>query len=246
MWNEKQGPPEKSEGQTPSGGGSGEWTRKQKRGYHRIRSLLFFWESHGYQVHWVTLSTAEGGDGSRLTYNHKRLRQRIEERLGYRQIEYYQVRTAEGNGVVHVFWAWRAADGEHARRFWIDQRWLSDQWQSIHGAPIVWITAYKPGRKSRNRLSRYVISQYVQDQCGYVNMSWSWKRSLGFPLGAVWGVLRKMWQKKNLLRMMNLQPALPMLILIRTWEDLLAGHEILVGDRTVQLIVGRGLVQTIL
>ena len=223
-----------------------EWTRKQKRGYHRIRSLLFFWESHGFQVHWVTLSTAEDGDGSRLTYNHKRLRQRIEDRLGYRGIEYYQVRTAEGNGVLHVFLAWRPAAGEQARRFWIDQRWLSDQWQSIHGAPVVWIKAYKTGRQSRNRLSRYVISQYVQDQCGYVNMSWSWKRSLGFPIGAVWGVLRKQWQNRNALRIMGLQPALPMLILIRTWEDLLAGQAILMGERIVQLVVGRGLVFTTL
>ncbi len=222
------------------------WSRKQKRWYHRIQSLLFFWESQGYQVHWVTLSTAEGGDGSKLTYNHKRLRQRIKKRLGYKQIQYYQIKTAEGNGVLHVFLVWRPAAGDQARRFWIDQRWLSDQWQSIHGAAIVWIKAYNPGKKSRNRLSRYVISQYVQNQCGYVNMSWSWKRSLGFPIGAVWGVLRKQWQKKNSLRIMNMQPELPMLILIRTWEELLAGQAILMGDRVVQLIVGRGLVQTTL
>ena len=41
---------------------AGEWTRKQKRGYHRVRSLLWFWECHQFQVLWVTLSTAEGGD----------------------------------------------------------------------------------------------------------------------------------------------------------------------------------------
>ena len=29
---------------------TGEWSRKQKRGYHRVRSLLYFWESHNYQV----------------------------------------------------------------------------------------------------------------------------------------------------------------------------------------------------
>ena len=39
----------------------GEWSRKQKRGYQRVRSLLWFWESHQFQVLWVTLSTAEGG-----------------------------------------------------------------------------------------------------------------------------------------------------------------------------------------
>lgn len=86
----------------------------------------------------------------------------------------------------------------------------------------------------------------MQDQCGYMNMSWSWKRSLGFPMGAVWGVLRKQWQNRNFLRVMGRQPELPMLILIRTWEDLLSGQAILMGDRIVQLVVGRGLVQTTL
>ena len=41
---------------------AGEWTRKQKRGYHRVRSLLWFWECHQFQVLLVTLSTAEGGN----------------------------------------------------------------------------------------------------------------------------------------------------------------------------------------
>ncbi len=144
---------------------AGEWSRKQKRGYHRVRSLLWFWESHQFQVLWVTLSTAEGGDAEKLTYHHKQLRQRIERQLGFAGLEYYQVRTDEGHGVLHIFWAWRVPDGERARRFWISQEWLSSQWEALHGAPVVWIKAYQPSHRSRNRLSRYVISQYVQDQC---------------------------------------------------------------------------------
>ena len=77
---------------------AGEWTRKQKRGYHRVRSLLWFWECHQFQVLWVTLSTAEGGDSEKLTYHHKQLRQRIERQLGFQGLEYYQVRTEEGHG----------------------------------------------------------------------------------------------------------------------------------------------------
>ena len=68
---------------------AGEWTRKQKRGYHRVRSLLWFWECHQFQVLWVTLSTAEGGDAEKLTYHHKQLRQRIERQLGFQGLEYY-------------------------------------------------------------------------------------------------------------------------------------------------------------
>ena len=163
-----------------------EWSRKQKRGYQRVRSLLWFWEAHHFQVLWVTLSTAEDGQADKLTSHHKQLRQRIERQLGFRGLEYYQVRTEEGHGVLHIFWAWRVPDGERARRFWISQEWLSAQWEGLHGAPVVWIKAYQPSHRSRNRLSRYVISQYVQDQCGYVNMCWSWKRSLGFPISRLW------------------------------------------------------------
>lgn len=219
-----------------------EWTRKQKRGYQRIRSLLWFWESHGFQVLWLMLSTAPGGDASQLTYRHKRLRQLAEKQLGYKGIEHYQVRTNEGHGVLHIFWAWRVEEGERARQFWVDQRWLSEQWNRIHGAPVVWVKAYKPGRKSRNRLSRYVISQYVQDQAGYVNMCWSWKRSLGFPLGAVWEILKKQWRVRNSVRVIQGERELPIVVLLRTWENLLAGHAVWLGEIVVQLVLGRGLV----
>jgi hypothetical protein len=148
-------------------------------------------------VLWVTLSTAEGGNADKLTYHHKQLRQRIERQLRYEGLEYYQVRTEEGHGVLHIFWAWRVRDGERARRFWISQEWLSAQWEGLHGAPVVWIKAYRAGHRSRNRLSRYVISQYVQDQSGYVNMCWSWKRSLGFPIGTMWEELRNQWHTQN-------------------------------------------------
>ena len=102
-----------------------------------------------------------------------------------------------GHGVLHIFWAWRVPDGERHRRFWIAQPWLSAQWEALHGAPVVWIKAYEAGQRSRNRLSRYVISQYVQDQSGYVNMCWSWKRSLGFPMSTLWEEMRNQWSSRN-------------------------------------------------
>ena len=74
---------------------------------------------------WVTLSTAEGGNADKLTYRHKQLRQRIERQLGYDGLEYYRVRTEEGHGDLHIFWAWRVPDGERPRRFLISQEWLS-------------------------------------------------------------------------------------------------------------------------
>ena len=60
----------------------------------------------------VTLSTAEGGDAEKLKpYHHKQLRNRVERQLGFQGLEYYQVGTEEGHGVLHIFWAWRVPDG---------------------------------------------------------------------------------------------------------------------------------------
>jgi hypothetical protein len=229
-WNESSNQPNTSE-----------WSRKQKRGYQRVRSLLYFWEAHRFQVLWVTLSTAPGGNAEKLTYHHKQLRQRIERHLGYKGLEYYQVRTEEGNGVLHVFWAWRVPDGQRGRQFWIAQEWLSAQWQALHGAPVVWIERYKPGRQSRHRVSRYVISQYVQDQSGYVNMCWSWKRSLGFPISKMWEELRQQWSDRNAYRRIRGEIEIPRLVLYRTWEDLLAGHAIVLNGVILQLVLGKGL-----
>ena len=75
-------------------------------------------------------------------------------------------------------------------------------------------------------------------------MCWSWKRSLGFPVGAVWNILRTVWKNRNAVRMMRSQKEVPMLVLVKTWEDLLAGHPVLLQERIVQLVVGRGLVFT--
>ena len=168
-----------------------EWDRKQKRGYHRIQSCLTYWQANGYQVLWVMLSTAVGGDASKLAYHHQRLRQRIEARLGYGGLQHFQVRTSEGNGVLHIFWAWRADNGFRQRSFYVKQDWLSEQWQGIHGAEIVWICRVRGSRVSRNKLSRYCMAQYVGGQAGYEYMSWSWGRTFGFPLVACWKWLKQ-------------------------------------------------------
>jgi hypothetical protein len=222
--------PEHSEPVPPVLPSKPEWSRKQKRGYQRVRSLLWFWEAHHFQVLWVTLSTAEGGQADKLTYHHKQLRQRIERQLGYRGLEYYQVRTEEGHGVLHIFWAWRVPDGERPRRFWISQPWLSAQWEGLHGAQWSGLRPMKPGHRSRNRLSRYVISQYVQDQSGYVNMCWSWKRSLGFPMSTLWEEMRNQWSSRNAFRRIRGEIEIPRVVLFKTWEDLLAGHAIWLTD----------------
>jgi len=174
-----------------------EWGKKQKRGYHRVQSCLTYWLENGFQVLWIMLSTANGGDPSKLAYHHQRLRQRVESRLGYRGLQHFQVRTSEGNGVLHIFWAWKPECGFRQRSFYVAQGWLSKQWAQIHGAPIVWVSRVRPRRVSRNKVSRYCMSQYVSGQAGYEYMSWSWGRTFGFPLVACWKWLKGKARNKS-------------------------------------------------
>jgi hypothetical protein len=162
-------------------------------------------------VVWVCLTTAPGGDAGRLAYNHQRLRQRIEAVYGYRGLEHFTVQTSEGNGVLHIFWAWRPPPGWRGRDFYVPQGWLSREWARIHGAPIVWICRVRMGRRSLRRVGAYAVAQYVADQRGYVRMSWSWKRSLGFPLAGCWEVLKRWWGHTGKLE------------LVRLWERFLSG-----------------------
>lgn len=177
------------------------WNKKQKRGYHRIQSVLQYWQANGFQVLWVMLSTAEGGNAGKLAYHHQVLRQRVERKLDYPGLQHYQVRTSEGNGVLHIFWAWRALDGFRRRSFYADQAWLGRQWEGIHGATMVWIARVKAGRASQNKISRYCMSQYVSGQAGYEYMSWSWGRTFGFPMVACWRWLKRKagYHRSNLL-----------------------------------------------
>lgn len=173
------------------------WSRQQKRAYHRFLSLLRYWQAHGYQVLWVMLSTAEGGDGKSLAYNHQILRQRIERKLKYKRLEHCQVRTSEGHGVLHVLWAWRSSPGERGRSFYVGQKWLSEQWEEIHGAKVVWIKRMKLGAGSRRKVSKYCVTQYCAEQEGFEYMSWSWGRTFGFPLVAMWRSFKAMWKEVN-------------------------------------------------
>jgi hypothetical protein len=185
------------------------WNRQQKRGYNRALSCLQYWQSNGYQVLWVMLSTADGGDKRLLSKHHDSLIRRVERR-GFPGIQHFQVRTSEGNGVLHVLWAWRSDDGMRQKSFYVGQRWLSESWRELHGAPVVWISRVGAHRRDMFRVARYCIAQYVSGQAGYEYMSYSWKRAFGFPLVACW------LKMKSLARSYS--------ELINTWSRFLAGE----------------------
>lgn len=138
-----------------------------------------------------------GADKKKLSYNFQVLKQRIERGFGYEGIEHFVVRTDEGNGPLHVVSAWTARRRYRKRSFYIPQSWISENWNELNGAAVVWIKRIRNGYGSVKKLSRYVIAQYVSDQVGYRRMSWSWKRSFGFPLVKVWSWIKSIWDGRR-------------------------------------------------
>jgi hypothetical protein len=189
------------------------WSRQQKRVYQESMSFLTFWQTHGYGVIWVMLSSAYPGGLETLTRHFQRLREEIERKLGYPGLEFLAVKTREGHGVIHAFLAWKGD-----RLFFIPQPWLSQTWKRIHGAPIVWVAAVKRGGTDRRRLSKYVVNQYLANQNALVRLSSSSMRTFGFGLRRVWAEFRKR--------------TLPV-ARVPQWSAFLAGERILFGDGSV-------------
>lgn len=204
------GPASSEEGES-----GGEWNRQQKRTYHRVLTLLHYWEANDYLIRWITLTSSpespdasDYGDSinSAITYNHQKLRQTVERaKLAYdhdgrahrlshiRDLEHITIRTSEGHGVIHTFWAWKPPAGNHSQSFYIPQKWLSDQWERLHNAPVVDIQQYgKADYHDRSHVARYCASQYVGDHGEALEtVSWSWERSLGGPVAETWERLKR-------------------------------------------------------
>lgn len=168
------------------------WSKKQKRVFQRITSWCYEAKSRGCQLSRVDLTTASGGPTPILRKHLQELRRRVERDLEYRGIEMFVVETREGNGVLHMIWAWQGD-----REFIVDQKWLSEQWEKIHGAFIVFIRRMNLEKDSIRRVGRYFALQYLADQRGaLVRMSWSWKRSK-FALGKAWAFMLKAYRARS-------------------------------------------------
>lgn len=135
----------------------------------------------------MDLTTAKGGDASLLRRHLQELRRRVERHHRFKGVEVFAVETTEGNGVLHMVWAWVGQ-----RSFYLPQAWLSDEWAEIHGAPVVWVQRMGTSRTDAKRVSRYFAVQYLADQRGaLVRMSWSWKRSR-VAIAKAWKHLQKL------------------------------------------------------
>lgn len=152
-----------------------EWSTKQRRYFHRLLSGIKVAEYRNEIVRFLTLTGSLQSDASKLNEHCEHLVKRVrrgyflseEERKrrkkwGHKvRFEYCKIETDEGNGVLHiVYW------GEY-----IPQKWLSETWNELHGAKIVYIEKLYGNSKG---IARYLATQYLSLQNAmYTRMSYS-------------------------------------------------------------------------
>lgn len=172
------------------------WSAKQKRLYHRLLSLLTYWEGHDYQLLRIDLTSSTESDSTKIREHHRELRRKVEQVFGFDGIETFIVETSEGPGsVLHIVWAWKPKPGMKQKRFEVPYWWLSMAWICLHRAYYVYIQKYDVNSaRTKKRVSRYFVTHYLaghDDQL--VRYSYSWKRTLGFPLVRFWKQFQDYW-----------------------------------------------------
>lgn len=183
-----------------------EWSRREKRMYHRVKSGLT--RHKGQRLRFLTLTSSEEAEEAvgydfrilkiriqrltpaRLVRDHYLKRSELRKYYPHKPVveplkfDYFKVETSEGNGVLHILYF-----GDY-----IPQKWLSDQWLSIHQSPIVDIRATKKGIGNTRRLTTYVLTQYVSGQSAHIRFSncveWVFK---GFV--SAWNALKDRYGK---------------------------------------------------
>jgi heme-degrading monooxygenase HmoA len=218
-----------------------EWNRQQKRVFQRLTSWCFEAVGRGCSLNRVDLTTAPFGPAHLLRPHLQLLRRRVERVFGFKGIEVFCVETSEGNGVLHMVWAWQ---GEQS--FYIPQAWLSLEWQKIHGAPIAFIRKMRCTKKDIQSVGGYFALQYLSDQRGaLVRMSWSWWRSR-VALSRGWETLKKMGRVRSEASVWcGCSPTLysvSMADVILAWESLLRSGEAMLGE-TLLIVKGRQVVE---
>jgi hypothetical protein len=180
-----------------------------------LSTLLFLWHSLHYSILRLDLTTAVGGDPRLLREHFKVLRKRIERKLK-RPLEYWALDTSEGKGVLHTV----VASSSEFGSLFIEQGWLSEQWEDIHGARVAWVRRMQGGNDDKKRVARYLVTQYMNDQDAARRVSYSWKRTLGVPIRPLWRQFIESANKGG-------EPA------VRAWRRFLGGEEVVLSGGMV-------------
>lgn len=86
------------------------------------------------------------------------------------EFQYLSLKTNEGNGVFHIPYY-----GDY-----LPQRWVSAVWERIHGAPNVFLTDYGAIKTNADKMTRYLLNQYISEHVGILETRLSWSRNWVF------------------------------------------------------------------
>lgn len=209
------------------------WTKKQKRLYQRLLSWITQKSADGCQLLRVDLTSADHSESRLLRRHFQELRRRLSRRYGYK-VDAFIVETCEGNGVLHMVWS-----VDEKRAVWIEQGWLAEEWEKIHGARVTWIKRMKTGKYDRRRVTSYLVSQYLVNQgdsgSALVRYSYSWWHCR-VTLGKGWQSIKRQFRfceyryRRVERRGYGSAPPIVFADLLRAWNELLTVGRAVLGD----------------
>jgi hypothetical protein len=145
-------------------------SKAEKRRYQRLISGLTVGAAHNERMRFMTLTTAKGVKRD-INKSFDVLKKRIQRAIykkdgfnGFKFSRYFKLKTAEGNGVLHIVYRGR----------YIPQEWLSKAWAKIHKGSYIVDIRELHWRKGTKKLTNYLIVNYLQSQ-KTLRMSYGWK-----------------------------------------------------------------------
>ena len=174
----------------------GLWSKKQKRSFNAIKTGLNLARRENKNVRFLTLTTSDiqsqevGYDERQLNGHHRKFKQRVQRMTPAKMVkdgyikakdlrkyypelkpgqnlsyDYFKIQTNEGNGVIHSLF----------KGNYLPYNYVVDNWNDLHNSWDVNIKAVKNGKESVQKVSSYVVSQYLSTQkSSYVRSSQCW------------------------------------------------------------------------
>ena len=134
-----------------------DWTKTQRRLYHRVMSGFEMAKRDNDYLRVLTLTSSP--DSGNFHRDFEVLKKRIRRKYG--RFEYVAVRELTKSGLEHLHLAYRG--------HFMSQSWLSDTWKEIHNSEIVWIAKLYTWKLAKH-LARY----FIKEGFGRYWTSWKW------------------------------------------------------------------------
>jgi hypothetical protein len=137
--------------------------KAEKRRFHRLVAGLTIGMHQRERMRFMTLTTAPGVEKD-INKSFVVLKLRIWRTFGWKFNRYFKLKTAEGNGVLHIVY----------RGKFIPQSWLSYNWAQIHGGSFIVDIRELHVKNGLKPLANYLIVNYLTKQ-KTIRMSYGWR-----------------------------------------------------------------------